>query len=126
MTFYEKLYRSAHATTQQSPLLEPVTLSGYYEASNGYFYSQAWDNGKLISGEIGYSAEFMRADREFSIKHGGHLRDNDGKYQEFIYQALDLDRGFQAEGCICGYLPTDTPGLTQFDWKENCPVHLVQ
>lgn len=61
---------AGHATTVEDTLTQPVTVSGYYKGKNGYRYYVGWNNGQMFVGPIGYSAEYLLAEREYEELYG--------------------------------------------------------
>ena len=57
-------------TEEPAHLTEPVTCSGWYKATNDYYYEVTWQNGRPTVHATGQSAAYRQAQHEFERDHG--------------------------------------------------------
>lgn len=68
-TFREDLKAAGHVTTEAPTLVNaPVTTSGYYLATNGYWYSFGWNGGRMTGGMEGVSPAYKDAEEALAYE----------------------------------------------------------
>lgn len=76
--FTNELLAAGHITFQEPTFTQPQTVSGYYRATNGFYYWLGWDSGRQTGGSVGYSSAYREA--EDALAYKGIQRDD--KYQD--------------------------------------------
>ena len=67
---YAKLIAAGHATEEAPTFDAPITTSGNYKATNGFFYFCGWNSGRNHVSKIGFSGEYLNALEEAEALHG--------------------------------------------------------
>lgn len=69
----------------ETPLFsEAIRGAGHYDATNGYSYDVAWNNGQMEVANIGFSPAYRLAEREWERLHGAHDDTNDAAWELFL------------------------------------------
>lgn len=66
--FTKELIAAGHVTFEEPKFTGPQTTSGYYKATNGFWYFLGWNNGRQTGGTVGYSSAYREAEDALAYK----------------------------------------------------------